>query len=100
MPTTSLGTVVAENAIRFLGHDTHQHDEPHLVYVVTGSARLTADGGQWRLGRNEALWLAPRVPHALRIDPGAWRSAPSSTPLTSHDAASSRSGRSPRSPRS
>ncbi|MEU6501293.1 helix-turn-helix domain-containing protein [Streptomyces californicus] len=76
MPTTSLGTVVAENAIRFLGHDTHQHDEPHLVYVVTGSARLTADGGQWRLGRNEALWLAPRVPHALRIDPGGMALGP------------------------
>ncbi|MGW6719740.1 helix-turn-helix domain-containing protein [Streptomyces sp. NPDC054995] len=70
MPTTSLGTVVAENAIRFLGHDTHQHDEPHLVYVVTGDARLLADGEEWRLGRHEALWLAPRVPHALRIEPG------------------------------
>ncbi|MBH0244738.1 AraC family ligand binding domain-containing protein, partial [Streptomyces cavourensis] len=69
MPVTSLGTVVAENAIRFLGHDTHQHDEPHLIYVASGTARLTADGEEWRLGRHEALWLAPRVPHALRIEP-------------------------------
>ncbi|RBL81263.1 AraC family transcriptional regulator, partial [Streptomyces cavourensis] len=47
MPVTSLGTVVAENAIRFLGHDTHQHDEPHLIYVASGTARLTADGEEW-----------------------------------------------------
>ncbi|MFJ9978406.1 helix-turn-helix domain-containing protein [Streptomyces cyaneofuscatus] len=76
MPVTSLGTVVAENAIRFLGHDTHEHDEPHLVYVVSGSALLTADGEEWRLGRNEALWLASRVPHALRIEPGGMALGP------------------------
>lgn len=70
MPVRSLGTVVAVNAIRFLGHDTHQHDEPHLVYVVTGTARLTADGEERQLGRHEAVWLAPQVPHALRIEPG------------------------------
>ncbi|KUF19390.1 helix-turn-helix domain-containing protein [Streptomyces silvensis] len=73
---TSLGTVVAENAIRFLGHDTHQHDEPHLVYVVTGTARLLADGEEWQLGRHEAVWLAPQVPHALRIEPGGMALGP------------------------
>lgn len=100
MPTTSLGTVVAENAIRFLGHDTHQHDEPHLVYMVTGHARLTADGEEWRLGRHEALWLAPRGRTPCGSSRAAWRSDPFSTPLTSHDAGFGRSGRCPRSPRS
>lgn len=80
MPVTPLSTVVAENAIRFLGHDTHQHDEPHLVYVVTGSASLLAEGAEWRLGRQEAVWLAPRVPHALRIDPGGMALGPTLTP--------------------
>ncbi|KAF2779938.1 MULTISPECIES: helix-turn-helix domain-containing protein [Streptomyces] len=80
MPVTHLGTVVAENAIRFLGHDTHQHDEPHLIYVVTGSALLTADGGEWRLGRQEAVWLAPRVPHALRIAGGGMALGPTLNP--------------------
>ncbi|MCC9155221.1 helix-turn-helix domain-containing protein [Streptomyces parvulus] len=80
MPVTSLGTVVAENAIRFLGHDTHQHDEPHLIHVVTGSALLIADGEEWRLGRQESVWLAPRVPHALRIEPGGMALGPTLTP--------------------
>ncbi|MGW8631483.1 helix-turn-helix domain-containing protein [Streptomyces sp. NPDC055793] len=80
MPVTSLGTVVAENAIRFLGHDTHQHDEPQLIHVVTGSALLLADGEQWRLGRQESVWLAPRVPHALRIEPGGLALGPTLTP--------------------
>ncbi|MFB7651102.1 MULTISPECIES: helix-turn-helix domain-containing protein [unclassified Streptomyces] len=80
MPVTSLGTVVAENAIRFLGHDTHQHDEPHLIHIVTGSALLLADGEEWRLGRQESVWLAPQVPHALRIEPGGMALGPTLTP--------------------
>ncbi|MCF2130089.1 helix-turn-helix domain-containing protein [Strepomyces sp. STD 3.1] len=80
MPVTSLGTVVAENAIRFLGHDTHQHAEPHLIHIVTGSALLLADGEEWRLGRQESVWLAPQVPHALRIEPGGLALGPTLTP--------------------
>ncbi|MEV5015208.1 helix-turn-helix domain-containing protein [Streptomyces sp. NPDC053780] len=80
MPVTSLGTVVAENAIRFLGHDTHQHDEPQLIHIVTGSALLLADGEEWRLGRQESVWLAPQVPHALRIEPGGLALGPTLTP--------------------
>ncbi|MFI8945127.1 helix-turn-helix domain-containing protein [Streptomyces sp. NPDC053750] len=80
MPVTSLGTVVAENAIRFIGHDTHQHDEPHLIHVVTGTACLLADGEEWRLGRQESVWLAPRVPHALRIEDGGMALGPTLTP--------------------
>lgn len=70
MPVTALGTVVAENAIRFLGHDTHEHDAPHLVYVVSGTARFEADGEVWELRRHESVWLAAHVPHAVHIGDG------------------------------
>ncbi|UJP09296.1 AraC family transcriptional regulator [Microbacterium sp. KUDC0406] len=70
MPIAALGSVVAENAIRFLGHEEHVHDEPHLVYVVSGSATLVADGAEIALRRHEAVWLQPRVPHALRVHDG------------------------------
>lgn len=70
MPVTALGAVVAENAIRFLGHDLHQHDVPHLVYVVSGTARFEADGEVWQLKRHESVWLAAQVPHAVRIGDG------------------------------
>ncbi|WP_405607422.1 helix-turn-helix domain-containing protein [Streptomyces sp. NBC_01508] len=80
MPVTSLGTVVAENAIRFFGHDTHRHDEPHLVYLVSGNARLSTGGEEWRLTRHEAVWLAPHVAHALRIEPGGMALGPTLNP--------------------
>jgi AraC-like DNA-binding protein len=67
MAVRSLGTVVPENAIRFLGHDTHEHDAPHLLYVVSGHADTVLDGEKVRLRRREAAWLAPRVPHAVRL---------------------------------
>lgn len=70
MPVTSLGAVVADHAIRFLGHDTHAHDLPHLVYVVSGSVRLTADGEEFTLKRHEGAWLAAHVPHAVHVDEG------------------------------
>lgn len=70
MPVTSLGAVVADHAIRFLGHDTHEHDSPHLVYVVSGSARLSADGDELTLRRHEAAWLAAGVPHAVHVEEG------------------------------
>lgn len=70
MSLSSLGSVVAENALRFLGHDEHIHDEPHLVFVVSGTATLTADGEDIALCRHEAVWLQAGVPHAMRIDDG------------------------------
>lgn len=66
-----LATIVPENSIRFLGHDTHAHDEPHLVYVGAGSARLDIDGEQVLLGTHESVWLAPNVPHSARYSPGS-----------------------------
>lgn len=66
-----LGCVVAENSIRFLGHSTHEHDEPHLVYVVAGDVVLTVDGVERALRTHEAVWMRPHVPHAVRVLDGA-----------------------------
>jgi len=68
--STALGSSVPENSIRFLGHDTHEHDVPHLIYVVKGTAQLTVDGADILLRTHEAAWLQPHVPHAVRIHDG------------------------------
>ncbi|MFD5600124.1 helix-turn-helix domain-containing protein [Leucobacter sp. NPDC058333] len=57
---------VPENAVRFLGHDTHEHDAPHLIHVVSGTAEVSVDGTLVQLGPRENLWLAAGVPHAAR----------------------------------
>ncbi|WP_188805575.1 helix-turn-helix domain-containing protein [Citricoccus zhacaiensis] len=67
---TSWESVVPEHAIRFVGHPTHEHPEPHLVFVVTGQALLVADGRDLLLHRHEAAWLAPGVPHAVETRSG------------------------------
>ncbi|QJW36772.1 helix-turn-helix domain-containing protein [Cellulosimicrobium protaetiae] len=67
MTPTALGAVVPGNSIRFLGHDTHEHDEPHLVHVVAGTAKLVVDGAALTLRAHENLWLAPHVPHSMRL---------------------------------
>lgn len=64
MLRADLLSVVPENAVRFLGHDTHVHEEPHLIHVVSGTADLVVEGRPIRLGPRENLWLAPRVPHS------------------------------------
>lgn len=66
MLRADLLSVVPENAVRFLGHDTHAHEEPHLIHVVSGTADLVVAGREMRLGPRENLWLAPRVPHSAR----------------------------------
>ena len=66
MLRADLLSVVQENAVRFLGHDTHSHDEPHLIHVVSGAADLVVEGHPIRLGPRENLWLAPRVAHSAR----------------------------------
>ncbi|WP_430592420.1 helix-turn-helix domain-containing protein [Humidisolicoccus flavus] len=70
MTVRSLASIVPENSVRFLGHDTHEHDEPHLIYVVSGRAHLTVDGIPMSLRRHEAVWLAPHVPHSVKLDDG------------------------------
>ncbi|WP_159502513.1 helix-turn-helix domain-containing protein [Microbacterium sp. 18062] len=76
MSVHALATVVSENAIRFLGHDTHEHDEPHLIYVVSGSAQLVVDGQALTLRRRESVWLAPHVPHSVRLGEGGMALGP------------------------
>ncbi|MGO1294646.1 MAG: cupin domain-containing protein [Cellulosimicrobium funkei] len=80
MTPTALGAVVPENAVRFLGHDTHAHDEPHLVHVVAGTAELVADGAPLTLRTHESVWLAPGVPHSVRLPGGAMALGPVLSP--------------------
>lgn len=63
-------SAVPVNSIRFLGHDTHHHDVPHLIHVVTGIAEVVADGERIRLSARENLWLAPGVPHSATLSAG------------------------------
>lgn len=66
MLRADLLSVVPDTAVRFLGHDTHAHEEPHLIHVVSGVADLIVDGRPIRLGPKENLWLAPQVEHSAR----------------------------------
>ncbi|MGW8482359.1 helix-turn-helix domain-containing protein [Microbacterium sp. NPDC055903] len=70
MMISALGSLVEETAIRFLGHDEHSHPEPHLIFVVSGTATLIVDGREYALGTHEAAWLQVDVPHALRVHDG------------------------------
>ncbi|MGK9148081.1 AraC family transcriptional regulator [Plantibacter flavus] len=76
MVVRTLATVVPENSVRFLGHDTHEHDEPHLVYAAAGTVELTVDDEVLTLRRGEAVWLAPFVPHAVRLSDGGMALGP------------------------
>ncbi|UED86755.1 helix-turn-helix transcriptional regulator [Streptomyces profundus] len=70
MTVSPLAAVVPHHAIRFLGHDTHEHEVPHLVHVVSGTAELVADGRRFPLRTQESAWLAPFVAHAVRVSEG------------------------------
>ncbi len=76
MRCTALAAAVAENSLRFLGHDTHEHEDPHLVFIVAGSATLTAAGQEATLRRHESAWLQPGVPHSMRIHEGGMALGP------------------------
>jgi AraC-like DNA-binding protein len=65
--TSALVGVVPEHSIRFLGHDTHEHDVPHLIHIVIGTAELVVDGAPMRMRARENLWLAAGVPHSVRL---------------------------------
>lgn len=82
MTPKQLCRVVPENSIRFLGHKTHEHDVPHLIHVVTGSADLVVDGREITLGARCNLWLAPRVPHSMRLRDGGMALGPMLSPGT------------------
>lgn len=77
-----LAALAPETAYRFLGHATHSHPEPHLIYVVTGSATLEIGGERVFLGTQSAVWLAPGVPHSARYSPGSLVIGPMLSPTT------------------
>jgi AraC-like DNA-binding protein len=68
--TETLATVVPDNSVRFIGHETHSHDAPHLVYVVSGTAHLIVERTPVTLQAAESVWLAPHVPHSARYEDG------------------------------
>lgn len=68
MNFAELGRVVARtNAVRFHGHDMHSHDEPHLVYMVSGTGRLSIEGRTVLLRAHHSAWIPAREPHALAL---------------------------------
>ncbi|ASR35673.1 AraC family transcriptional regulator [Prauserella marina] len=77
-----LVAIVPENSIRFLGHDTHEHEVPHLIHVVTGVADIVADGERIPLHARENLWLAANVPHSVRLPSGGIVLGPLLSPAT------------------
>jgi AraC-like DNA-binding protein len=81
--TAALVGVVPEHSIRFLGHNVHEHDEPHLIHIVVGTASLVVDGAPLRLRARENLWLAPRVPHSVRLSEDGVALGPLLSPETS-----------------
>ncbi|GAA1456762.1 AraC family transcriptional regulator [Nocardiopsis exhalans] len=82
MTPKQLCRVVPENSIRFLGHDTHAHDVPHLIHVVTGTADLVVEGQQITLAARYNLWLAPGVPHSMRLRDAGMALGPMLSPAT------------------
>lgn len=68
--TVQLHTAVPEHALRFQGHDTHSHDLPHLIHAFTGYLVVRIEGKEYVLQEGESLWLAPQVPHAVRVGDG------------------------------
>ncbi|WP_306367295.1 AraC family transcriptional regulator [Nocardiopsis sp. CC223A] len=82
MTPDQLCRIVPENSVRFLGHDTHEHDVPHLIHVVSGAAELVVDGREVTLGARHNLWLAPHVPHSMRIRDGGMALGPMLSPDT------------------
>ncbi|SEC04018.1 helix-turn-helix domain-containing protein [Arthrobacter woluwensis] len=79
---TNLKHLVPENSVRFIGHATHSHEEPHLIHVAVGAAHLDVAGEAVTLHARESLWLAPRVPHAARYEPGSLVLGPFLSPGT------------------
>ncbi len=58
---------VPENAVRFLGHAPHRHDQPHLVHLVIGQGVLTLGDREVTMEPRSCVWLAAGVLHGLRL---------------------------------
>lgn len=82
MTSKQLCRVVPENTIRFLGHQTHEHDVPHLIHVVAGTAELVVADEPITLRARHNLWLAPQVPHSMRLGEGGMALGPMLSPGT------------------
>ncbi|MFC0672587.1 helix-turn-helix domain-containing protein [Brachybacterium hainanense] len=63
----TLARAVPHHAMRFLGHEEHVHDVPHLVHIVMGHGVLTAPGHRLTLEPRSSVWLQAGVPHALAL---------------------------------
>lgn len=59
---------VPENAVRFTGHPEHTQELPHLVHMVMGRGKFTADGRVIVLEPRTSVWLQAEVPHSLALD--------------------------------
>ncbi|WP_163543525.1 helix-turn-helix domain-containing protein [Occultella kanbiaonis] len=71
MDYTELGRIAARtNSYRFHGHDTHTHDAPQLVWVVSGRARLRFEGRSAILSGGQAAWIPAGVAHAMSLSDG------------------------------
>ncbi|KZM33651.1 helix-turn-helix domain-containing protein [Oerskovia enterophila] len=68
MTFVELGRAVARtNALRFLGHPPHVHDEPHLVYVIAGRGTLAVEGHDILLQVGQSAWIPAGVEHGLTL---------------------------------
>lgn len=81
MTYADLARVVSPaNSVRFLGHPPHTHDVPHLVYVVTGTGTLTAEGHTITLHTGQSAWLPADVEHGLTLTEGSMAIGPMLSP--------------------
>lgn len=81
MTYADLARVVSPaNSVRFLGHPPHTHDVPHLVYVVTGTGTLTAEGHAITLHTGQSAWLPADVEHGLTLTEGSMAIGPMLSP--------------------
>lgn len=63
----TLARAVPDSTARFLGHEEHVHDVPHLVHIVMGHGVLTTPGHRLVLEPRSSVWLQAGIPHALRL---------------------------------
>ncbi len=52
------------------GHtDSHTHDRPELLYIISGQGVAKGDGEECQVGPDTAIWVETDEPHEL-INPG------------------------------
>lgn len=58
----------SDTVVQFRSHPPHQHDEPHLIYVISGTGSVRLAEASHALEPGTGLWLAAGVEHELRLD--------------------------------